>query len=38
MGEYAGRIAVWGTQTMPTSWLRKQVELLTAWESLETPV
>jgi Ser/Thr protein kinase RdoA (MazF antagonist) len=38
MGEYAGRIAVWGTQTMPTSWLRKQVELLTAWESLETPL
>ncbi|RYF15827.1 MAG: aminoglycoside phosphotransferase [Comamonadaceae bacterium] len=37
MGEYAGRIAVWGTQTMPTSWLRKQVELLTAWQSLETP-
>ena len=37
MGEYAGRIAVWGTQTMPTSWLRKQVEFLTAWESLKTP-
>ncbi len=37
MGEYAGRIAVWGTQAMPTSWLRKQVDLLTAWESLETP-
>ncbi|MBT2321694.1 phosphotransferase [Variovorax paradoxus] len=37
MGEYAGRIAVWGTQAMPTSWLRKQVELLTAWESLKTP-
>jgi Ser/Thr protein kinase RdoA (MazF antagonist) len=38
MGEYAGRIAVWGTQTMSTSWLRKQVELLTAWVSLKTPV
>jgi Ser/Thr protein kinase RdoA (MazF antagonist) len=37
MGEYAGRLAVWGTQSMPTSWLRKQVELLTAWSSLETP-
>lgn len=37
MGEYAGRIAVWGTQSMPASWLRKQVELLTAWESLVTP-
>lgn len=37
MGEYAGRTAVWGTQAMPTSWLRKQVELLNAWESLQTP-
>lgn len=37
MGEYAGRIDVWGTQAMPASWLRKQVELLTAWESLRTP-
>jgi hypothetical protein len=37
MGEYAGRIAVWGTQAMPTSRLRKQVDLLTAWESLQTP-
>lgn len=37
MGEYAGRIAVWGTQSMPTSWLRKQVELLTKWGSLTTP-
>lgn len=37
MGEYAGRISVWGTQAIPTSWLRKQVALLTAWESLKTP-
>ncbi len=37
MGEYAGRIAVWGTQAMPTNWLRKQVDLLTAWASLKTP-
>jgi Ser/Thr protein kinase RdoA (MazF antagonist) len=37
MGEYSGRTAVWGTQTMPASWLRKQVELFTAWESLQTP-
>lgn len=37
MGEYAGRIAVWGTQAMPTSWLRAQVELFKAWESLKTP-
>jgi Ser/Thr protein kinase RdoA (MazF antagonist) len=37
MGEYAGRIPVWGTQAIPTSWLRKQVALLTAWESFKTP-
>jgi hypothetical protein len=37
MGEYAGRISVWGTQAIPTNWLRKQVALLTAWESLKTP-
>lgn len=37
MGEYAGRIDVWGTQAMPTTWLQKQVDLLTAWESMQTP-
>lgn len=37
MGEYAGRIDMWGTQAMPKTWLQKQVELLTAWESLQTP-
>ena len=37
MGEYAGRVAVWGTQAIPTAWLRKQVDLLTAWEALKTP-
>jgi Ser/Thr protein kinase RdoA (MazF antagonist) len=37
MGEYAGRIAVWGTQAMPTSWLRKQTGLLTSWASMKTP-
>jgi Ser/Thr protein kinase RdoA (MazF antagonist) len=37
MGEHAGRTAVWGTEAMPTSWLRKQVKLLTAWESMTTP-
>lgn len=37
MGEYAGRIPVWGSQAMPTSWLRRQVRMLTAWESLELP-
>lgn len=37
LGEYAGRIPVWGSQTMPTDALRHQVELLRAWESLELP-
>ena len=37
MGEYAGRVDVWGTQAMPKTWLQKQIELLTAWESLQTP-
>ncbi|MGE4240642.1 phosphotransferase enzyme family protein [Ramlibacter sp.] len=36
-GEYAGRLDVWGTQSIPTAWLRKQVELLGAWLDLRTP-
>lgn len=36
MGEYAGRIDMWGTQAMPKAWLQKQVELMTAWEKLQT--
>ena len=34
IGEYAGRIPVWGTQAMPTHWLRKQVPLMQAWMDL----
>jgi Ser/Thr protein kinase RdoA (MazF antagonist) len=37
MGEYAGRIPVWGSQAMPTSWLRRQVKVLTDWEALSLP-
>jgi Ser/Thr protein kinase RdoA (MazF antagonist) len=37
MGEYAGRIPVWGSQAMPTSWLRRQVKMLKAWEAMELP-
>ena len=37
MGEYAGRHAVWGTQAMPTSYLRKQAARMRDWEQLETP-
>jgi Ser/Thr protein kinase RdoA (MazF antagonist) len=36
MGEYAGRIPVWGTQAMPTHWLRKQAPLMRAWMELPT--
>ena len=36
MGEYAGRIPVWGTQAMPTHWLRKQPVLMRAWMQLPT--
>ncbi|MFN4118410.1 phosphotransferase enzyme family protein [Acidovorax sp.] len=36
MGEYAGRIPVWGTQAMPTHWLRKQAPLMRAWIDLPT--
>lgn len=34
MGEYAGRIPVWGTQAMPTHRLRKQPALMRAWMDL----
>ena len=37
MGEYAGRVPVWGSQAMPTSWLRRQVKMLTSWETMELP-
>ena len=37
MGEYAGRFAVWGTQAMPTSYLRKQAERMRSWGQLATP-
>jgi hypothetical protein len=37
MGEYAGRIPVWGSQAMPTSWLRRKVQMLSAWEAVALP-
>jgi Ser/Thr protein kinase RdoA (MazF antagonist) len=33
MGEYAGRIAEWGSEAVPVEWLAKQVDLLQAWEN-----
>jgi hypothetical protein len=32
LGEYAGRIAEWGSEAVPVEWLSKQVDLLQAWE------
>ena len=37
LGEYAGRIPVWGAQMLSTSYMRRQVEVLLDWESLKTP-
>ena len=35
LGEYAGRLSQQGSEALPRHWLRKQIELLRAWESLE---
>ena len=32
LGEYAGRIPVWGSQAMPTDYLQRQATMLTQWE------
>lgn len=37
LGEYAGRIPVWGSQSMPTDVLRRQVAMLRNWETLALP-
>ncbi|SDO74526.1 Ser/Thr protein kinase RdoA involved in Cpx stress response, MazF antagonist [Rhodoferax sp. OV413] len=37
LGEYAGRVPVWGSQTIPTDQLRRQVALLHQWETLQLP-
>lgn len=38
LGEYAGRVPVWGSQAMPLDYLQRQVKVLTQWETLELPV
>lgn len=38
LGEYAGRVPVWGSQAMPTDYLQRQVKVLQGWETLEVPV
>ncbi len=37
LGEYAGRVPVWGSQAMPTDYLRRQLTMLQQWETLELP-
>lgn len=37
LGERASRIHEWGTQGLPASWLRKQLDWMVAWEALPTP-
>ena len=32
MGEYAGRIAEWGSEALPADWVAKQMDVLQAWE------
>lgn len=36
-GEYAGRVPVWGSQAMPTSYLQRQLTLFERLESLPLP-
>ena len=38
LGEYASRRHHWGSQALPTSWLRKQAELLHSWQDFKLPV
>ena len=38
LGEYAGRVPEWGSQAMPTDYLRRQVLMLRKWEALELPL
>ncbi len=38
LGEYAGRVPVWGSQAMPLDYLQRQVKVLTQWETLELPL
>ena len=37
MGEYAGRIAEWGSEAVPVEWLAKQADLLGAWRMRNCP-
>lgn len=38
LGEYAGRVPVWGSQAMPLDYLQRQVKVLGQWEGLVVPL
>ena len=38
LGEAAGRLHHWGTNSVPVDWLRKQVEMFEAWKGLDLRV
>lgn len=38
LGEYSGRIDVWGSQAIPTDYLRRQITMLRNWQTLELPL
>lgn len=38
LGESAGRVSTWGSQAIPSDYLRRQVSMLGQWESLELPL
>jgi len=37
LGEYASRRDHWGTQAIPTVWLRRQIPLMRSWLRLRPP-
>jgi len=38
LGEFAGRVPVWGSQAMPADYLRRQAAMLRQWQALELPL
>ena len=38
LGEHAARASIWGSQSIPTDYLRRQVAMLRHWESVQLPM
>lgn len=38
LGEHAGRAPIWGSQSIPSDYLRRQVAMLRHWESVQLPL